>query len=483
MHKSMFIFLDNDTYKRGETRMNLGIETEVLEFKKSTGELKEAIYSIGAMLNKHRRGELYFGVKPDGTPIGQQVSEETLRQVSHRIAEGIKPRIYPEVNKVVLDGKECIYVKFEGEQVPYFALDVAKIRVADEDVTMSPEQITSLILHSGREGTHWESLVSNKTVDDVDEELLRKFTEKANAAGRIAISYTDKETVLNQLELTNGNKLLNAGKALFSDDIIQDVQMAIFATTERLTFNDIQRYHGPVLKLVDIAEAYIKNNIHWRVEFTGALERKEIPEIPIDAIREALLNSFCHKDYALGESNEVAIYKDRVEIYNPGNFPEGYDPEYFIKQPSRPIRRNPLIARTLYYSKDIESFGTGLKRIADVCERAGVRYEFQKLKNGFVVCFYRSSYQMEESMGKVRVSTGKVRVNQVELSESENRILNYLLQYDKITNREVCDLLDVKDSRAYKILKGMNQDGLIKKEGSYRDSCYRIAEDTNSYHV
>ena len=60
--------------------------------------------------------------------------------------------------------------------------------------------------------------------------------------------------------------------------------MAIFATNERLTFNDIQRHHGPVLKLVDIAENYIKSNIHWRVEFTGTLQRTEIPEIPVDAI-------------------------------------------------------------------------------------------------------------------------------------------------------------------------------------------------------
>ena len=54
---------------KGGDIMSLGIETEVLEFKKSTGELKEAMYSIGAMLNKHQHGELYFGVKPDGTPI------------------------------------------------------------------------------------------------------------------------------------------------------------------------------------------------------------------------------------------------------------------------------------------------------------------------------------------------------------------------------------------------------------------------------
>lgn len=56
--------------------MNLGRETETLEFKKSTGELKEGIVSIGAILNKHQKGELYFGVRPDGTPIGQEISEK-----------------------------------------------------------------------------------------------------------------------------------------------------------------------------------------------------------------------------------------------------------------------------------------------------------------------------------------------------------------------------------------------------------------------
>ena len=163
-------------------------------------------------------------------------------------------------------------MKFSGKQVPYFAYGVARIRVADEDLPMSPEEITNLLLKSGREGNRWENLVSDKSVDDVDEELLKKYTVQAHDDGRNAITYTDKKTVLNQLELTDGDKLL------------------------------------PALKLVDIAESYIKSNIHWKVEFTGTLQRTEIPEIPVDAIREALLNSFCHKDYSSGESNEVTIY-------------------------------------------------------------------------------------------------------------------------------------------------------------------------------
>lgn len=446
--------------------MNLGIETETLEFKKSTGELKEAVQSICAILNKHRQGELYFGVTADGIPIGQIVTEASLREVSQKIKNFIEPKIYPEISKVVIDGRECIHVRFEGDQIPYFAYGIARIRVADEDLIMSPEQITELLLSSGRDGNRWESLVSNKTIDDVDEELLRKYTMHAHDVGRISISYTDKKTVLNQLELTSGEALLNAAKALFSDDIVQDIQMAIFATEERLTFNDIQRYHGPVLRLVDIAEGYIKSNIHWRVEFTGELQRKEIPEIPVDAIREALINSFCHKDYASGQSNEVTIYKNRVEIYNPGTFPEGYEPQDFIEKSERPIRRNPIIARMLYYSKDIESFGTGLKRIAEACDAAGVQYEFKKMKSGFVVCFYR---QEKKSTEKVRERYGK---DTGKLTVSQEKVLDYLEENEYITNKEVQDLLGVKESRALKILRSLVEEELLAKGGKSRNSYY-----------
>ena len=255
--------------------MNLGIETETLEFKRSTGELKEAVHSICAILNKHQCGELYFGVKTDGTVIGQVVTEESLREVSQKIKNFIEPRIYPEISKVVLGGRDCIHVKFSGKQIPYFAYNVARIRVADEDLVMSREEITSFLLKTGDDGNRWENLTSNKTI-------------------------------------------------------------------------------------------------------------------------EALVNSFCHKDYSSGESNEVAIYKDRIEIYNPGAFPEGLEPRDYIERAERPIRRNPKIARMLYYSKDIESFGTGLRRIANACDNAGVRYEFQKKKTRFVVCFYRYTNEKNE---------------------------------------------------------------------------------------
>src|SRR3990167_1779956 len=125
-------------------------ESETLELKKSTSELKEAIISIVAILNKHQRGELYFGVKNDGTVVGQTVTENTIRQISQTISENIEPKIFPKINEVILEGKNCVHVEFSGDNVPYFAYGRAHIRVGDEDKKISAEEIKKIILETNK---------------------------------------------------------------------------------------------------------------------------------------------------------------------------------------------------------------------------------------------------------------------------------------------------------------------------------------------
>ena len=88
------------------------IEDESTELKKSTSELKEAIISIVSILNKNHNGKLYFGIKDDGTVIGQEVSGKTLRDITESIANNIEPKIYPTVSNVKIDGKDCVLVEF-----------------------------------------------------------------------------------------------------------------------------------------------------------------------------------------------------------------------------------------------------------------------------------------------------------------------------------------------------------------------------------
>ena len=214
---------------------------------------------------------------------------------------------------------------------------------------------------------------------------------KAQEANRITFEYTDKKSVLDTLGLLEGDCLLNAGAALFCECRLNELQMAKFATNERLTFTDIRRFTGSIMTLKDKAEQYVIDAMDWKVEITG-LSRKEIPEVPVAVVREAIINSFGHKLFEAGQANEVAVYRDRIEIYSPGEFPpQNHSPESFVKENKAPIRRNALITRTLYYPQDMEAFATGLKRIQSLCDEAGCKVEFKTVQGGFVVCFYRKT--------------------------------------------------------------------------------------------
>src|SRR3989338_1619647 len=108
-------------------------ETETLELKKSTAELKEAVISISSILNKHKKGEIYFGVKDNGKIIGQDISDATLREISKSISDHIEPKIFPRIENVSIENKQCVYVKFEGKEMLYYAYGRAYLRIGTEN--------------------------------------------------------------------------------------------------------------------------------------------------------------------------------------------------------------------------------------------------------------------------------------------------------------------------------------------------------------
>ena len=136
--------------------MNLGMETEQIEYKKSTGELKEGVISIASILNKHESGVLYFGVKSDGTVIGQEISEDSLRKVSQAIRNHITPVIYPEIEVVEFSGRKTIVVKFNGTMRPYLAYNIPRIRVSDEDIVMAQDMYDEMIRKRSDAKNSWE---------------------------------------------------------------------------------------------------------------------------------------------------------------------------------------------------------------------------------------------------------------------------------------------------------------------------------------
>ena len=129
---------------------SLGMESEVVEFKKSTSELTAGVISLSSMLNKHGEATLYFGVKNDGTIIGQKdVTESTLRDISRKISEGIKPQVIPVISMELVNDKTIIKVSAKGNANIYSAFDKYYIRSFDEDKKVSPEMLYQLINSKG----------------------------------------------------------------------------------------------------------------------------------------------------------------------------------------------------------------------------------------------------------------------------------------------------------------------------------------------
>ena len=173
---------------------------------------------------------------------------------------------------------------------------------------------------------------------------------------------------------------------------------------------------------------------------------------------ERLLNAFAHRIIESAQSVEVAIYKSFIEIYSPGKFPNHVTPEQFITEVRKPIRRNPLITRTLYYSKDMESFATGLKRIHDACREAGVKVEFYGDEYGFTVRFYR---HCGEGWGKTSDSKTPKHQNEA-LKEAlddalEVKLLAAIKKQPAITQQELVRELSVSRATVQRLFKAYEE--------------------------
>jgi ATP-dependent DNA helicase RecG len=435
------------------------VESETLELKKSTSELNGAINSIVAILNKHNSGELIFGVNPKGDVIGQEVSEKTLRDISQKIANSIEPKIYPEIKKINIQNKDCIVIKFTGDEPIYYSFGRAYLRVADEDKIMSAKEIEKRIQQ--RSKLKWDSLETDIKIDEISKDDLNKYVEKANTSKRINFKFTDVKNILDKLHLMKNNSLTNASVVLFSKNKPIEVQLAVFAGDTKTTFLDIKQYEGNIIELLESCESYIKERINWRADLSGS-KRIEIPEVPIRALKEALVNSFCHRDYTAPESNKIAIYKDRVEIWNPGNFPHGYNPLDFVKKELPSILRNPLIANILYLSEDVEKWGSGLRRIYEECNSQDVKVEFDVLKYGFSVVFYR--HKSEANLDD-DVDTNRTQIGHKSDEEARREwILEYLKANKSIKSKDLIKKFGiVKDTASRDLNILINKNKIIKK--------------------
>ena len=227
-------------------------EDEHIEFKKTTAELAEAMCSISAILNKHGEGTLYFGVKNDGTPFPFTITDSTLRDVSRKVFEAIKPQIFPSIEVIKINETDVISVHFSGTDLPYSAYGKYYIRTADEDRELSPAELRKIMIGKEYED-NWENHTTEEKFDDVDEQTIQRFYRSATECGRLPDVGEDNSVLLNKMGLLNGDKLTNAGRCLFSKNKPIMLKLAVFATDHKTTFLDMAQIEGNIFQLIDAA--------------------------------------------------------------------------------------------------------------------------------------------------------------------------------------------------------------------------------------
>ncbi len=444
-------------------------ETEQIELKKSTSELKPGVISIASMLNKSGYGELYFGIRNDGSVCGQQIGEKTTRDVSVAIKDNIKPNIVPSIETVTMDGKEVIKVVCRGEDTPYSAYNRYYIRSDDEDLIMSTADLESFLLNKNYDYSKWEKKKSGHGIDSIDEDLLIEYVNEGNDTGRIGFIYRDAKTTLEKLNLIVADELNNAGYYLFSKQKPLTLKLAIYPTDERLSFVDMKTYKGNIFECINEAEKYIQNNIHWKAEIIGT-KRVEVPEIPVEAIREIIVNSFAHMRINESSANEIYITPTRVHIYNPGSMVPGTTPEMFASGEQGSMIRNPIIASVLYYNHTIDAFGTGFERVFRLCR--DIEYKYRNNTFGFTFEFIRKPYDVIKD-----VTNEAITIEQgMHLSSIEKKLYKLIETGERHTKAEYAEMIGMSVATVDRAIKKLTEAGLIRRIGANRNGSWEITD-------
>ncbi len=189
-------------------------ESEEVEFKKSTAQLEKGLRAVCGFLN-HLGGDVYFGIDKDKV-VGQQVSDQTLKSITQKIRQKIKPETCPEITVIETDKGNIIKVHVkEGMDKLYYLSGVPYKRTGTENVIIPPEEIERIILEKRKK--NWDSeICEGASLKDIDEEKVKWFLEEAKHKRGLAIpKNTEIKEALMRLNLSRNGKLTNAAILLF----------------------------------------------------------------------------------------------------------------------------------------------------------------------------------------------------------------------------------------------------------------------------
>jgi ATP-dependent DNA helicase RecG len=306
-----------------------------------------------------------------------------------------------------------------------------------------------------------DTVCLDATIDDIDNEAVTIFVRRARNERQFPFDQsTPANEVLTHLGLLRGNNPTNSAILLFGRNPQQfipcaEVRCMHFHGTEIQRPAPFYRiFKGTLFSQVDQAANFVLSVTNLSVG-TRALGNQApvTPEIPPDVVREAVVNAIAHRDYSSSAAIQVAVFSDRVEVWNPGELPAPLTPES-LRHPHRSIARNHRICESLFLAGYIEKYGTGtLMMIRESIAHELPEPQFQQRGGEFATVIGRDwlTEQVLAGLG---------------LNDRQYKAVMIAKEGGRLDNMEYQKLFNVSKPTASRDLDELTEKGVLAKSGT-----------------
>ncbi len=470
-------------------------ESKTLELKESLPKNDHIAKTVIAFSNTSG-GKLIIGVNDNREIIGidDTMVFDMQDKIASIIADNCSPGIMPEIYSVNMGGKLVLVIEVvRGNMKPYFLKSQGKtdgtyIRIGATNRTADLDTIAELERQK-RHISFDEEICYDITFEQLD---ISPLTQRFENIGK-PLNH-DKLVNLKLIKSENGQTYpTNALMILLGKFPHCTVKCARFKGTTMSVFTDKKEYGGDIFSILENTQSFVLNHINLKGEIKG-LYRTDTYEIPVPALREALINAMVHRDYVnQGRDIKVGIYDDIVNIVSPGGLPHSITMEDVFN--GRSEARNRVVAHIFKELGLIEQWGSGINRIITACVEQGLQtpkiaeqndfFDVEIIRPRLITDDYGQFADNKPSDTVGLPSENPPATNDYErlrtiandyerLTNEKKVILIFLLEKNKISRKEATELIGLKNTKTYEILTELVDENLIEKHGQGRSTFYTI---------
>ena len=467
-------------------------ESQRLEFKKTTGQLHAAFEAVCAFLNSKKGGKVLIGVNDKGELSGQEISDQTQQEIANCVAK-LEPSVreHLTIEYVPINQKKQVIVLSvaSSNSIPHVYDGRPYEREQTTTKRMQHDVYDQLMIERANIRRWEEFPARDTTIKDLDVDEIRKTVEQGIHRNRIPETAAKESIpqILERLELLKNGVLNNAAAILYTKKMSMTycqclLKLARFRGKDKYgDFIDNKQLMGNAFQVLEEAEVFVNRHIPIAstFNFEKSFARIDKPAMPMVVVREALINAICHRDYSNDTGSlYVAVYDDRIEIWNPGKLMKGITLKD-LKRPHISHQRNKTIAGVFYSRGFIERWGMGIKKMMDICKDAGLPPpKFSEYSGGFSIELF-----FAESIGAsvIQVVNPITKEDQgtINLTRRQVAILNILQSGKRFTTIQIAEELDefLSIRTLRRELVTLRDKNLIMLQGYGRNSVWLMLTD------